>query len=154
VNGRGRALVVAATAAAVVLVATYAALGGGRYTPPKTANPCEQRQSAATNGIEALAEGLVLTALDGAACELDASREEIMLAFFSDEERGRFARKHDLDAGAVERAVRAGLLRAVRDAERRGSISEATARLVSAVVAVVPLDSVVDNLPTLKERMP
>jgi hypothetical protein len=154
VNGRARGLVVVATGAAVLLVAVYAALGGGRYTPPKTADPCDQRTSSARTGIEALAERLVLSALDGAACELGTSREEITLAFFSDEERGRFARKHDLDAGDVERAVRAALIRAIRDAERRGSIDEVTARLVSAVVAVVPLDRLVDNLPRLKEKIP
>jgi hypothetical protein len=154
VTGRGRELVVAAIGAAILLVAVYAGLGGGRYTSPKTADPCDQRPSSAANGIEALAERLVLSALDGAACELGASREEVTLAFFSDEERERFARKHDLDAGDVERAVRAALIRAIRDAERRGSIDEATARLVSAVVALVPLDSVVDNLPALREKSP
>jgi hypothetical protein len=153
-TGRGRVFVATAAAAAVVLVLVYAALGGGRYTPPKTADPCAQRQTAGTNGAEAVAERLVLSALDGAACELDTSREEITLAFFSDDERARFARKHDLSAGDVERAVRAALLRAVSDAVRRGAIDESTARLVSAVIALVPLDRVVDSLPDLKEAIP
>jgi hypothetical protein len=150
----GRALVATATAAAVLLVAGYAAAGGGRYTPPRTADPCGQRPSSATTGIEALAERLVLAALDGAACLLDVSREQLTLAFFSDAERDRLTKTRGLDAGDVERAVRAGLIRAVEDAKRRGLIDEATAAVVAAAVAVVPLDTVLDKLPILKERAP
>ncbi|HEV2713135.1 MAG TPA: hypothetical protein VGU26_08565 [Gaiellaceae bacterium] len=150
----GRALLAAATAAAVLLAAGYAALGGGRYTPPRTAAPCDQRPSPPASGIEALVSQLALVALDGAACALDVSREELTLAFFSDAESNRLAANNDLAPTDVERAVRAGLMRAVEDARRRGAIDAATARLVAAVVALAPLKSVVENLPIVKERSP
>jgi leucyl aminopeptidase (aminopeptidase T) len=133
-------------AAALVLVAGYAALGGGRYEPPGTADPCEQRASRTPRTTAALVERLTLSALDAAACELDLSREEITLAFFSAEERARFARKHGLDAGELEEAVRAGLLRAVEGAERTGTIDEAAAALLAAAVRWLPLESLVDRL--------
>jgi hypothetical protein len=141
-----RTLVAAAAALSLALATTYAALGGGRYDPPGTADPCEQRDLRAAESTEAIVEWLVLAALDGAACDLEVSREEVTLALFSDGERERFARRHDLDAGDVEGAVRAGLVRAVEEAERSGALERAAAALLRAAARLVPLDSVIDNL--------
>ena len=135
----GRSLIAAAIGAALLLTAAYAALGGGRYEPPRTADPCEQRPSAMPKSTEALAERLTLAVLDGAACDLHLSREEIALAVFSDEERKRLARTDALDAGRIESAVRAGLLRTLADAERSGAIDEGLAALLVEVARFLAL---------------
>jgi hypothetical protein len=72
---------IACSAAAVlILVGAYLALGGASYAPAKVADPCAPRDWRNPQGLQAVAEQIVLSALDGAACELHVSREEIVLA--------------------------------------------------------------------------
>jgi hypothetical protein len=141
-----RAPIAAAIGAALLLTAVYAALGGGRYQQDATADPCEHRAARAPDTDDALVERLTLSALDGAGCALDLSREELALAFFSEEERVRFARRHDLGPDAVEAAVRAAIVRAVEEAERTGTLDGRTAALVAAAARWLPLDRLLDDL--------
>jgi hypothetical protein len=104
----GRALLVIAAAIAVALVGAYAALGGGRFEPPKVADPCELRPSLPELTLDALGQELALTLLARGACELGVSREELALALVSENARERLLERHDLDEGLV-----ADLLRAV-----------------------------------------
>ena len=67
------ALPAAATAAAL-LVASYALLGGGRYGPTPVADPCAPRARPAVDRTQRIA----LAALDGTACRLHTSREELV----------------------------------------------------------------------------
>ena len=69
-----------ATVAAVALVVAYLALGGASYAPAKVADPCATRDWREPQGVEEVAEQIALSGLDGAACELDVSREEMVLA--------------------------------------------------------------------------
>jgi hypothetical protein len=120
---RARALVVAAIAAAAILPGVYLAAGGASYTPAKTQDPCEQRTWRAPEGLQGIAQQFTLSALDGAACELGVSREALAQALTSAQARERFAERYDLSQAEIARAVRAGLLRAVRDAEEAGALS-------------------------------
>jgi hypothetical protein len=140
-----RAIALAA-AAAVTLVVVYLALGGASYAPAKVADPCVQREWRNPKGVEAVAEQIVLSALDGAACKLGVSREEIVLAFGSRESLDRFARKHGLTGKQLDALVRSGLLRSVDDAERAGAISGTTADLVRGVVKRIPVSGLLDLL--------
>jgi hypothetical protein len=140
-----RAIALAA-AAAVTLVVVYLALGGASYAPAKVADPCVQREWRNPKGVEAVAEQIVLSALDGAACKLGVSREEIVLAFGSRESLDRFARKHGLTGKQLDELVRSGLLRSVDDAERAGAISPTTADLVRGVVKRIPVSGLLDLL--------
>jgi hypothetical protein len=140
-----RAIALAA-AAAVTLVVVYLALGGASYAPAKVADPCVQREWRNPKGVEAVAEQIVLSALDGAACKLGVSREEIVLAFGSRESLDRFARKHGLSGKQLDELVRTGLLRSVDDAERAGAISPTTADLVRGVVKRIPVSGLLDLL--------
>ena len=141
----GRALIAIAVAAALVLAAGYAVLGGPSE-PARTADPCEPRPFPKPQTNEELAERLTLSALDGAACELGVSREEVALAIASDRERARFAEDHDLDDDQVESALRAGILRANDDAERADAIDPTSAAALGAAAQFLPLDGIVARL--------
>ena len=140
-----RAIALAAAAAAT-LVVVYLALGGASYAPAKVADPCVQREWRNPKGVEEVAEQIVLSALDGAACKLGVSREQIVLAFGSRDSLNRFARKHGLSGKQLDELVRSGLVRAVDDAERAGAISPTTADLVRGVVKRVPVSGLLDLL--------
>jgi len=97
---------------------TYLALGGGSYEPSSVRNPCAPRSWRNPGGLEAVAQQIALSALDGAACHFGVSRETLTIALATSSSRARFARAHHVDSHELENAVRRGLERAVDDAER------------------------------------
>ena len=107
----------AAVAAVAVVIASYLALGGLSYEPTPVADPCEQREWRDTGGLQAVAEQIVLAALDGAACELGVSREDLVLAVRDEESLDAFADEHGITRADAERAVEDGIERAFRDAD-------------------------------------
>ena len=123
---RNRAPLIA-LAASIGLIAVYVAFGGGTYTPAATADPCEIRDLSVLED-RGVFEGIALSALDGAACELHVSREELTLALADAQATDDFAAAHDIDSAAVDDAVRAGLERAVDDAAAAGKIDGITRR--------------------------
>src|SRR6202012_2258924 len=138
---RGRILVVGALTASLVLVGIYAAAGGASYEPGQVQNPCEPRAETETSGgLEGLAEEFTLSALDGAACRLGVSRERLARALASKEARERFTKRFHLDDEKLPRAIRAGLVRAVDDAEERGKLPAFVAGPMRGVVEHVPLE--------------
>jgi hypothetical protein len=112
-----------AIVAAVGLVAVYLALGGASYEPAAVADPCASRDWSEPADLEEVGEQIILSALDGAACKLGVSREEIVLAFESRATLGRFAREQDISQDQVAELVRAGLRRAVDEAEQAGALT-------------------------------
>lgn len=142
--------VVAAVAAAAIVVGTYLALGGASYAPTPVADPCAPRTWRQTSGVDDTLERVVLSALDGAACELGVSREELLLALADDASLDAFAAEHGLSRSDAERAVRDGLLRAVSDAETAGVLTGTTAALVRGAVERIPPRLVLDLLEQLR----
>ena len=143
-----RAIAVA-TAASALLVAVYLGLGGASYAPAKSADPCVQRDWRNPGGFQEVAEQIVLSGLDGAACELGVSREQIVLAFASGNSLESFAREQGIDVNRLESLVRTGLLRSLDDAERAGAINSTVAGVLRQVIERVPLDTVIDLLEQL-----
>jgi len=121
--------------AAAVLIAIELANGALTYGESKVADPCEQRETFPDEGLEVTLQRIVLDGLDGAACELNTTREELVLSI--DPELGRDV---EWDRETLERAVRSGLLEAIDDAEARGSIGGLEARIMREVVERAPLD--------------
>lgn len=142
--------VAAAAALSLALVAAYLALGGASYAPAKVADPCASRDWRDPSGLTEVAEQIVLSALDGAACELRASREEVVLAFDSRDELERFAREHGIDDEQLEELVRSGLLRAIADAERADALSMALADRLRGAVRRISVRSLLGLLPALE----
>ena len=147
-SGRTTLILAAVSVLAVALVGSYLALGGGSYKPLEVANPCEPRQLPPAEGFEEISQQLLLSGLDGAACRLRVTREELALAVTSDEARGRFAREHKISERTLESAVRTGLARAVTDAERAGRLSEAQASLLQGAVGALPIGALFDAFRT------
>ena len=73
-------LLLAAVVASALLVAVYLAAGGLDYRPLATADPCQPRSWPPVHGTTQIAEQVAYSALDGAACKLGTSREELTLA--------------------------------------------------------------------------
>jgi hypothetical protein len=136
-------------AASVTLVAAYLALGGASYAPAKVADPCAARDWRDPAGFQEVAEQIVLSALDGAACELGVSREEMVLAFASRESLERFAREQGIANDELEDLLRSGVVRAVDDAERAEALDPRVADLLRGVARRIPISELLDLLDLL-----
>jgi hypothetical protein len=133
-----------ACAAAVGLVVVYLALGGASYEPASVADPCAVRDWREPSGVAESIEQVVLSTADGTACELGASREELILALRSGDSLSAFAREHGISEDEVEDAVRAGLVRAVDDAEQSDAIDGTVADLLRGAAERLPISLVLD----------
>jgi hypothetical protein len=129
---------------------TYIALGGGSYSPSSVRNPCAERSWRDPGGVQAVAQQIALSALDGAACHFGVSREALTLALASSSSRARFARQHHVDNGELENAVRRGLERAVDDAERAGAIGGTRASILRFGAEHVPVEQMADLVDVLR----
>jgi hypothetical protein len=141
---RAQVLVGAAIVAAVALPGIYLASGGSSYAPAKTADPCETRPWRDPAGLDELAEQFSLSALDGAACELGVSRETLARALATQESRERFTERYGIGDAQLARAIRAGLLRAVDDAEDAGVLSPFLAGPLRQSLRNIPLDQAIE----------
>ena len=136
----------AAAALAAALVGVYVALGGGGYEPREVADPCESRPLRQPADLDTAVERLVLSALDGAACRLRVTREELALAIASSTARERFLERHRIREPVLEDAVRRGLLRAIGDARRVRMLSGLEASLLRELVERLPFGELLDVL--------
>jgi hypothetical protein len=141
---RGRVLVGAAIGAALLLVGIYLAAGGSSYVPAKTRDPCKHRPWSNSQGLEQLAEQFSLSALDGAACKLGDSRETLAQALATTEGRERFMKRYGIGDAELAKAIRAGLLRAVDDAEEAGALSPLLAAPLRDTLKSIPLDRAIE----------
>lgn len=143
---RGRAIVLGAIVAALALVGAYLAAGGSSYAPAKTQDPCDPRPWRDATGLDEIAEQFTLSALDGAACELGVSRETLARALATPESRERFEERYGIDDAELARAVRAGLLRAVDDAEAAGALSPVLADPLREMLRGMSLEQAIELL--------
>jgi hypothetical protein len=146
VNGerRGAVLVGISIVASLTLVGAYLAAGGSSYAPAKTRDPCKPRPWRNPEGLQQLAEQFSLSALDGAACQLGVSRETLARALATPQSRERFARRYGIDDAELARAIRAGLVRAVNDAERAGALSPFLAGPLRETLRSIPLEQAIE----------
>jgi hypothetical protein len=134
--------------AAAVLIAVELANGALDYGEQNVADPCEPRPAFPGEGFQATVQRIVLDGLDGAACELNTTREELVLSF--DPALGRNV---EWDRDTLERAVRAGLLESIDDAEERDSIGGLEARILREVVERAPLDWLIQGGSSLADLL-
>jgi hypothetical protein len=143
-RSRGALLIGVAIVASLALVGAYLAAGGSSYEPAKTQDPCKPRPWRNPEGLQQIAEQFSLSALDGAACQLGVSRETLARALATPQSRERFARRYGIDDAELARAIRAGLLRAVDDAERAGALSPLLAGPLRATLRRIPTDQAIE----------
>jgi predicted MFS family arabinose efflux permease len=102
-------LVVEARAAVIASLVAGACVASAQalvnyYAAPTTyalGRPCESREVPHSGGVGGLTQEVVLKAVDGAACRLGATREELVLALADKSEAKRFERKHGVDPRTV-----------------------------------------------------
>jgi hypothetical protein len=132
------AILAALLAAVLALVAVEFGKGAAEEPGPKIANPCHGRPPRGGGGLDATVQRIVLDGLDGAACRLHTTREELVLSLAPETGVRRRWSDH-----TIEVALRAGMLRAVDEAERRGDIPGFAAPFVRRLVESAPLDKLV-----------
>jgi hypothetical protein len=150
---RALPLLVAIGAVAAVLV-PYLALGGASYEPTPIADPCAMREWRDPGDLQAVLEQVVLSGLDGAACELGVSREELVLAVRDEASLDAFSKEHGVRRADAERAVQEGLTRAVDDAEDADALPGFVASLMRRAVEALPPAAVLEALDRLRDLVP
>jgi hypothetical protein len=135
------AALVALLVGAAVLIGVELANGAADAGALAVGNPCEERTAFPGQGLDATMQRIVLDGLDGAACELGTTREELVLSLSP----SSAVDEVPWDDVTVERAVRAGLLEAIDDAEQRGSLNGFVAFALREVVERAPLQWLIDG---------
>ena len=125
-----RVLAALLVAAGVFIVAELAA-GALDFGETRIADACTTEASFEGGGIDGAIQRFALSAISGAACELDTSREELVLSFVPS------ARASDVrwDKETINRALRAGVEQAAEDTAGDGLAGAALAVLLKEILA-------------------
>lgn len=126
-------------ASGIALIAVELGKGALNEPAPKLANPCQPR-GGRTGGVDATIQRIVLDGLDGAACRLHTTREELVLSLAPG---SGFKRRWDNHT--IEVAVRAGLLRSLAAAERRGDVPAFLDPVLRPLIQRAPIDKLVQG---------
>jgi hypothetical protein len=138
-SARTRTVLTAAVLAATLIV-VYAGAGGGDFEPTPVADPCTRGDvRSADDGLFGTAERIGLQALDGAACDLDVSREKLLLALAGEQ-------RLDIDEGRRNDAFRAGLRSAIDKEQDAGRLGGIEASLLRAGIEILPVDALLDRV--------
>lgn len=137
-------LIAGSVVASVLLVGAYLAAGGSSYEPEKVQDPCQPRPWTNPQSLGQIANQFTISALDGAACQLGVSREALARALATPEGRERFRERYGIDDEKLARGVRAGLVRAVDDAEEAGALSPFLAVPLRQTLQRIPLDQAIE----------
>jgi len=143
-RSRGFLLVVGSMAVSLILVGAYLAAGGSSYEPKKVQNPCKPRPWSNPQSLGEIANQFSVSALDGAACKLGVSREALARALATPEGRERFKERYGITDARLAQAVRAGLVRAVDDAEEAGALSPILAVPLRETLQRIPLEEAIE----------
>ncbi|HEU5207721.1 MAG TPA: hypothetical protein VFT94_08950 [Gaiellaceae bacterium] len=136
------------------VVVPYVALGGGSFEPTPVADPCQPRTLAEAEGLGETIERIALRAVDGVACDLGVSREDLVLALRSEEAFDSFSAEHGIEREEAEQAIHDGLVRAVDEAEEDGTLPGLIAPLVRKAAEEVPPWLVLETLERLGSFLP
>lgn len=128
-----KTVLVALFAAAAVLVGIELGLGAAHAGDVRLADPC----TAQNDKVDAL-QRVILDGLDGAACRLHISREALVLSVGSSSTFHTHWSKQQ-----IEVALRAGMLRSVDEATRRGDLPSFLAGPIKRLVETIPIDKLV-----------
>jgi hypothetical protein len=129
----------ACIAVSLGLAGAYVAFGGLSYEPTAVADPCAPRPQRETTGTGERIEVVLLAAADETACELGVSREDLVLALRSVDELDDLAEREGRSRDDLEDALRAGLVRAVDEAEKDDLIGSSTAGALTFAAERLPL---------------
>lgn len=117
-------------AAAVAFLAVEIALGAFHFGTPKSADPCTTEPAFKGGGVDGEVQRFVLSGLNGAACKLHTTREELVLSFVT------AAGTKDVrwDRKTIDDALKAGFDQAFKDTEHRGVAGFVIGHILEAIV--------------------
>jgi hypothetical protein len=128
---RGRIALATLGAAAVALIVVELALGALSFGQPHLADPCTAKPGPTSGGLNGVVQRLARSTLDGAACQLHTSREELVLSFVP----AAGTKRIRWDRATIDRALRAGLSHAAHEVAGNGIAGGALAFALSQVFA-------------------
>ena len=134
-------VLVALFVGAAGLIALEVAKGAADAGALAVRDPCSPRPPFPGEGLDATLQRIVFDGLDGAACELGTTREELVLSLAP----GSGVEPFPWDDATIEQAVRAGLLEAIDDAEQRGSLNVLVAVALRQVAEHAPVQWLIDG---------
>jgi hypothetical protein len=135
------AALAAILAAAAALIAVELGRGAPSYGELESRDACAARVGFPGDGADATIQRIAISGLYGAACELGATREELILSFVPSVATAEIR----WDRETIARAVRGGLVRAIDDAEARGSLPGFAALILREIVQRAPIDWLLDR---------
>lgn len=132
------AVLIALVAGALVLVVVELANGAAGRVSPTVASPCAPRPPFPGSGLDATIQRVVLEGLDGAACKLGTTREQLVLSLSpTSHGLGHLSRQQVVDA------VRSGLTAAIAAEARHGHIPSALVPLLDRLVRSTPMEKLI-----------
>lgn len=123
--------------AAVVFLAVELGMGAWGFGEVKRVDPCSAATPRLGGGFDAALQRIVLDGLNGAACRLHTTREQLVESLGSKSSRWSDEQ--------VQQAVRVGLVQAIDKAERRGEVSGIVAPLLRVAAKHAPIKFLVEN---------
>jgi MFS family permease len=128
-----------------LLVALEFRAGAGDYGRRTYVDPCHSPADPYPqgHGIDGTLQRISLSAIDGAACKLGVSREELVLSLDS---HGPFGDKVHWTRATLEDALRAGLVQAISDADHRNTIPGFVATGLKFLAERAPIDWVLGHI--------
>ena len=127
---RGRIMLACLAAGAVALLVVELALGALHFGDTKLADPCTSKPAFSGGGIDGAVQRFALEGLNGAACKLGTTREELVLSFVpASGEKIRWSRQ------TIDDALRAGIDRATHESVGGGITGSVVAFVLRELVA-------------------
>jgi hypothetical protein len=125
--------------AAVALIVVELSIGAIGFGKPKLADPCRDTPAFKGGGIDGEIQRFALSGLNGAACRLHTTREELVLSFVP----AAGTKSVRWDRPTIEAALRAGFHQAFKDTEERGVAGLVIGHILEVVIGA-PLDYLLD----------
>ena len=127
----GRIVLGTLAVAAVALIAIELSLGARSFGQPQLANPCTASAGPSGGGFNGAVERFARATLDGAACQLHTTREELVLSFVpaAGTKRIKWSKQ------TIDSALKAGLTRAAHNVAGNGLLGSALALGLTHLVA-------------------
>jgi hypothetical protein len=140
--------VAALLAAAVVLLAVELGMGAWSFGQVPREDPCTATTPSLGSGVDAALQRIVLDGLNGAACRLHTTREQLVEALGPSGTKPR-----QWSDRQIEEAVRAGLVHAIDEAEHRGDLPGIVATLLREAAKHAPLKFLIQGGTSLTDLL-
>lgn len=126
--------------ASLTLLVVELANGAAGGVSPAIAAPCKAHPPFQGQGLDATIQRVVLEGLDGAACKLGTTREQLVLSLSP-----ASSRRRPWNRQTIEVAVRAGLVRTVDAEAKHGHIPVLLVPLLHHLVRSAPFEKLIQG---------